>query len=512
MTVRTRIAPSPTGDPHLGTAYVALFNYCFARQHGGSFVLRIEDTDRARSTPASETLILGALRWLGLEWDEGPDIGGPHGPYRQSERGELYRAYAGQLLAQGDAFRCFATPDELAAMRRDQLARGETPRYDGRGLRLSVAEAEARAARGEPHVIRMKVPAEGVCRISDRLRGEIDIPWSQVDMQVLLKADGMPTYHLANVVDDHLMGITHVIRGEEWINSAPKHQLLYRYFGWRMPELCHLPLLRNPDHSKLSKRRNPTSINYYRAMGYLPEAVLNYLGRMGWSMPDEAEKFSLAEMLANFDLDKIRLGGPVFDVEKLDWLNGRWIRENLDERTFADRVAEWALNRRRLEPVVPLIKERIEKFTDIVPLAGFLFSGLPAYGERAFEHKTLEQADCVRILQFASWLLDEHRDWRRDALLAAVRALAEALGYKLRDFTAPLYVAIAGSPAAPPLFDAMVLLGPDLVRARLRHALAHLGGPAKKQAKQWQREFAHLVAGTGQGGDPEAVDTPGGDS
>ena len=494
MTVRTRIAPSPTGDPHVGTAYVALFNYCFARQHGGQFILRIEDTDRARSTRASEVMILEALRWLGLQWDEGPDVGGSHGPYRQSERGDIYREHAQQLLVQGDAFRCFATADDLDAMRRTQIARGETPRYDGRGLLLSAAEADARAARGEPHVIRMKVPADGVCRISDRLRGEIEIPWAQVDMQVLLKADGMPTYHLANVVDDHLMSITHVIRGEEWISSAPKHQLLYRYFGWAMPELCHLPLLRNPDHSKLSKRKNPTSINYYRDMGYLPEALLNYLGRMGWSMPDEREKFGLAEMLAAFDLDRVRPGGPVFDVAKLDWLNGRWIREDLDEGAFADRVAAWAFNRERLAPAIPLIKDRIEKFTDIVPLAGFLLAGMPTLADGAFAHKHLDRDDCVRILQFTSWRLDGLADWRRDPLFAALSELAVALGYKLRDFTAPLYVAIAGSPAAPPLFDAMVVLGPDLVRARLRHALAHLGGTSKKQAKQWQKELAELTA------------------
>lgn len=492
MSVRTRIAPSPTGDPHVGTAYVALFNYCFAHQHGGQFLLRIEDTDRMRSIQASETMILEALRWLGLRWDEGPDVGGPHGPYRQSERGDIYRAHAEQLLAQGDAFRCFATAGELETMRREQVARGETPRYDGRGLAIDPGEAAARAAAGEPHVIRMKVPASGACRFSDRLRGEIEIPWEQVDMQVLLKADGMPTYHLANVVDDHLMGITHVIRGEEWINSAPKHQLLYRYFGWEMPELCHLPLLRNPDQSKLSKRKNPTSINYYRHMGYLPEALLNYLGRMGWSMPDEREKFSLAEMLAEFDLDRVRPGGPVFDVAKLDWLNGCWIREELDEGAFAERVAAWAFNRARLEPVIPLVKGRIEKFTDLVPLAGFLFAGMPPLDDRAFDHKSLEREDCVRILQFTSWRLDVLTEWQRDRLFGELKELADALGYKLRDFTAPLYVAIAGSPAAPPLFDSMVVLGPDLVRARLRHALAHLGGPSKKQARQWQKEFAAL--------------------
>ncbi|MBK6960277.1 MAG: glutamate--tRNA ligase [Gammaproteobacteria bacterium] len=492
MTVRTRVAPSPTGDPHVGTAYIALFNYCFARRHGGQFILRIEDTDRARSTAASETMILDALRWLGLHWDEGPDVGGPHGPYRQSERGDTYRGYAEQLVAQGDAFLCFATPDELDAMRRAQLARGETPKYDGRGLQLTDAEIQARLARGEPHVIRMKIPADGVCRLQDRLRGEIEIAWSQVDMQVLLKADGLPTYHLANVVDDHLMGITHVIRGEEWINSAPKHQLLYRYFGWQMPELCHLPLLRNPDQSKLSKRKNPTSINYYRAMGYLPEALLNYLGRMGWAMPDEAEKFTLDEMLAHFDLDKVHLGGPVFDTAKLDWLNGRWIRENLDDAAFADRVAAWALNRNHLERVVPLIKDRVEKFSDIAPIASFLLSGLPALGADAFAHKTLSTDDCARILQFSAWTLEALGDWRRDPIYQALNELAVAMGHKLRDFTAPLYVAVAGATSAPPLFDSMVILGPDLVRARLRAALAHVGGPSKKQLKQWQQDFAAL--------------------
>ncbi|MGB5097340.1 MAG: glutamate--tRNA ligase [Porticoccaceae bacterium] len=492
MTVRTRVAPSPTGDPHVGTAYIALFNYCFARRHGGQFILRIEDTDRARSTAASEAMILDALRWLGLRWDEGPDVGGPHGPYRQSERGDIYRRYAEQLVAQGDAFRCFATPEELDEMRRAQLARGETPKYDGRGLQLTAAEIQARLARGEPHVVRMKVPPEGVCRLRDRLRGEIEIAWSQVDMQVLLKADGLPTYHLANVVDDHLMGITHVIRGEEWINSAPKHQLLYQYLGWQMPELCHLPLLRNPDQSKLSKRKNPTSINYYRAMGYLPEALLNYLGRMGWAMPDEAEKFTLDEMLAHFDLDRVHLGGPVFDTAKLDWLNGRWIREDLDDAAFADRVAAWALNRNHLERMVPLIKDRVEKFSNIVPIAGFLLSGLPVLGTDAFRHKTLSADDCARILQFSAWTLEALGDWRRDPIHQALNELAVAMGYKLRDFTAPLYVAIAGATSAPPLFDSMVILGPDLVRARLRAALAHVGGPSKKQLKQWQQDFAAL--------------------
>ena len=493
-TVRTRIAPSPTGDPHVGTAYIALFNLCFAKAHDGTFVLRIEDTDQSRSTLGSDLMILDSLRWLGLEWDEGPDVGGNYGPYRQSERSAIYTQYAQQLIDDGHAFYCFATPQELDEMRREQMARGETPKYDGRGLLLSGDEVKARLAAGDPYVVRMKIPEEGSCKFTDMLRGEIEIPWSQVDMQVLLKADGMPTYHLANVVDDHLMEITHVIRGEEWINSAPKHQLLYEYFGWEMPELCHMPLLRNPDKSKLSKRKNPTSINYYRDMGYLPEAVINYLGRMGWSMPNEEEKFSLQEMMDNFNIQQVHLGGPVFDVEKLDWLNGRWIRENLAESAFADRVAEWAFNRDKLTRMVPLIKERVEKFTDIVPLAGFILSGMPALDEASFEHKKLDNETVRKILQYSSWRLDNLRRWDRDEIYNELNQIAQAMDIKLRDFLFPLFVAIAGSSSAPPLFDAMALLGADITRARLRSALKAAGGVSKKQTKQWEKAYRALGA------------------
>ncbi len=281
--MRTRIAPSPTGDPHVGTAFVALINYCFARRNGGQFLLRIEDTDRARSTPASERAILDALHWLGLTWDEGPDVGGPHGPYRQSERTAIYREHADLLLEKGHAFRCFCTAERLEAMRAEQRALGKPAAYDGHCLHLTSDEVERQLAAGDPYVVRMKVPREGVCIVPDLLRGNVEFEWRTVDMQVLLKSDGMPTYHLANVVDDHLMEITHVMRGEEWLSSAPKHILLYEYFGWEMPVLCHLPLLRNADRSKLSKRKNPTGILFYKRMGYLPEALLNFLGL--WPTP-----------------------------------------------------------------------------------------------------------------------------------------------------------------------------------------------------------------------------------
>ncbi|PIE40975.1 MAG: glutamate--tRNA ligase [Gammaproteobacteria bacterium] len=493
MTVRTRVAPSPTGDPHVGTAYIALFNLAFARQHGGEFILRIEDTDQTRSTDESEKAILDSLRWLGLSWDEGPDVGGDYGPYRQSERQHMYADYARDLLEKGHAFYCFATPEELDEMRKQQMANGEAQKYDGRGLKLSQEEIDAKLAAGEPYVIRMKIPQEGVCEVQDRLRGTIEIPWEQVDMQVLLKADGMPTYHLVNVVDDHLMKITHVIRGEEWINSAPKHKLLYEYFGWDMPELIHMPLLRNPDKSKLSKRKNPTSILYYQRMGFLPEAVVNYLGRMGWSMPDEREKFTLDDMFKAFDIGRVSLGGPVFDTEKLSWLNGLWIREDLTTDQLADKFVEWAVNGDYLKPILPNIQQRIELLSDAVGLAGFYLQGMVDISAESFAHKSLTDEDTKKILQFSLWALEGIRHWTTEEIQQALSGLCNAMGYKMRDFMMPLFVAVSGKQSAPSIMDAMAHLGPDMTRARVRHAVSVFGVPGKKALKKLEKEYQGLL-------------------
>ena len=492
MTVRTRIAPSPTGDPHVGTAYIALFNLCFARQHGGQFILRIEDTDQVRSTRESEEDILKALRWLGLEWDEGPDVGGAHGPYRQSERKDIYKQYAQELVDKGHAFYCFRTPEELEAIREERRAQGLNPGIKG-DLELPADEVKRRLEAGDPYVIRMKVPDDGACVIDDLLRGTIEIEWSQVDCQILMKSDGMPTYHLANVVDDRLMGITHVIRGEEWISSAPKHQLLYKYFGWEMPQLCHMPLLRNPDKSKLSKRKNPTSINYYERMGYLPEAVLNYLGRMGWSMPDEREKFSLEEMIANFDLKRVSLGGPIFDVEKLNWLNGTWIRENLSLEQFAERVRHWAFNESRVEQTLPHIQGRVQTFSDIAPMTSFMFSGMLSLTAEQFAHGKLDEDKVKRVLQFALWKLEAQRHWSKENIFADLKGLSKAMGIKIGDFMQPMFVAIAGTPNSWSVVDSMAILGPDMTRARLRHALNLLGGFSKKETKVVEKEYEQIV-------------------
>ena len=493
MTVRTRIAPSPTGDPHVGTAYVALFNMAFAHSQGGEFLLRIEDTDQVRSTPESETAILDALHWLGLQWDEGPDNGGPKGPYRQSERSEIYRDHADQLLENGHAFRCFCSTERLDTLRQQQMENKHALGYDGLCMNLDKAEAMSRAERGESHVVRMQVPREGQCTFNDMLRGEITIDWSQVDLQVLLKADGMPTYHLANVVDDHLMEISHVIRGEEWINSAPKHILLYQYFGWETPVFCHLPLLRNVDKSKLSKRKNPTSILFYQRMGYLPEALLNYLGRMGWSMPDEREKFTLAEMLEVFDIQRVSLGGPVFDVEKLSWLNGMWIREELSDEQLADRLQEWALNRDALMAFIPFAKQRMETLSDIAPLGNYLVAGMLPITAEDLKSAGMDEEPLMEVLQYALWRLEAVQDWQRDSIFEALKSVSDAMSIKLKPFLAPLFIAIAGSSASISVMDSMNLLGADMSRARLRYAIELLGGIGKKKLKKMEKAYQQLT-------------------
>lgn len=488
MTVRTRVAPSPTGDPHVGTAYIALFNLAFAKQHGGEFILRIEDTDQVRSTAESEQAILDSLRWLGIEWSEGPDVGGQYGPYRQSERGDIYQQHVQQLLDKGHAFKCYRTAEELDALRNEKQASGSSVALKPSDLLLSAEVVAEREAAGAPFVVRMMVPEEGVCVVNDMLRGPIELDWSQVDAQVLMKSDGMPTYHLANVVDDHLMQITHVIRGEEWISSAPKHRLLYQYFGWDMPQLCHMPLLRNPDKSKLSKRKNPTSIMFYERMGFMPEAVLNYLGRMGWSMPDEREQFTLADMIAHFDIQRVSLGGPVFDVEKMRWLNSVWLRQ-LGHDDFAQRYTAWGLTGPRLKPLIPHLLPRVEVFSDVAPLAQHFLGGLLPLTAEQFEHKAFDDEKMQLTLQFGLWQLEDIRHWQRDEIEGRLFALAQQLELKVRDFLYPFFMAIAGTSSTISVLDSMVLLGPDMTRARIRNALMLFPEMGKKRLKKVEKDY-----------------------
>ena len=493
--VRVRIAPSPTGDPHVGTAYQAVFNYAFAKGRGGDLILRIEDTDRARSTPESEQAILESLRWLGIPWDEGPDVGGLHAPYRQSERTAIYREHAGRLIEAGRAYRCFCSRERLEEGREE--TRGAVTGYDRRCRSLDPGASEGRASAGEPFVVRLKVPLEGECAWRDLLRGEIRKDWASVDDQVLLKSDGYPTYHLANVVDDHLMEVSHVIRGEEWINSVPKHRLLYEYFGWEPPVFCHLPLLRNPDRSKLSKRKNPTSIGYYRRAGFLPEALRNFLGLMGWTMPNGEEKFTLQQMCENLRLEEISLGGPVFDVGKLRWLNGRYIREDYSDDALLGALEAWALGRESLRRLVPLVHKRLETFSDWGRLTSPFFADEVPFDPAQVAVKNRTPEEVVEILQLSLWRLEALREFTAPALKGLFDELAAAFGVKLRDLCMPFYVALAGSSVWTPLFESMEALGPDLVRLRVRRAIAALGGVSAKKLEAMEARYEALFGRRG---------------
>ena len=478
--VRVRIAPSPTGDPHVGTAYVALFNYAYARHHGGKFILRIEDTDQARSTPESEEAIMRSLRWLGLEWDEGPDKGGDFGPYRQSERAAIYREHAGILMEGGHAYRCFCTPERLADVRKRQReAKASFMGYDGACRDLDPAEAAARAAAGETHVVRLKMDRGGTTVLRDGIRGNVEIRNEQSDDQVLIKSDGLPTYHLANVVDDHLMGVTHVIRAEEWISSAPKHIRLYEAFGWEQPVFMHLPLLRNNDKnkSKISKRRNPVSLEYYRDAGFLPEAVLNFLALMGWSFGEDREMFTLDEMVERFDLtpDSMSLSGPVFDLEKMAWLNGKYIRELTNEQLL-ERLLAWRMGPDFLARLMPLARERIDRLDQFVPLTEYFFSGDLDYEPVAAKlvPKKRSPKDTAKMVGKLVDRLDGMRQWTPEALEAVCREFCEQEEWKPKEVFTTVRIAVAGRTAAPPLFDTMAVVGREACRWRLRQAMAFI--------------------------------------
>ncbi len=482
--VRVRIAPSPTGDPHVGTAYIALFNYVFAKKMGGKFILRIEDTDQTRARGDSEQMIFDALHWVGLSWDEGPDVGGPHAPYRQSERAEHYRSAAGELLDSGKAYRCFCTAERLTKMRKLAEAEKRNTGYDRHCRDIDPAEARNRAAQGEPHVVRLKVPISGSIVVHDQLRGEISIDATQIDDQVLLKTDGLPTYHLANVVDDHLMEITHVVRAEEWISSTPKHVLLYQAFDWEPPLFFHMPLLRNNDKSKISKRKNPVSINYYRDIGILPNALLNFLGTMGWSFGNDREKFTLEEMTEVFSWDRIALGGPVFNIEKLTALNEKYIHE-LGYEQLVDKLIEWRLDREFFLKLAPLVRERIKKLDDFIPLVEYFFSGdldlaplvpelvVPDVAPRVLAAALLELVDKLEARDgFATAIIEEEaKKW------------LEEKGWKPKHAFGVLRLAVTGRKASPGLFEVMSVLGKEITRRRIRRVADVLVAEADKAEK-----------------------------
>ena len=480
--VRVRIAPSPTGDPHVGTAYIALFNYAFAKQQGGKFVLRIEDTDQTRFRADSEQLIYDALHWLGLSWDEGPDVGGPFAPYRQSERSAIYKQHAQLLLDNNTAYRCFCTEDRLAKLRVQAKAEKRNFGYDRHCREIPRPESDTRAS-AEPHVIRLKMPLSGPITFRDRFRGDVTRDASDSDDQVLMKSDGLPTYHMANVVDDHLMEITHVVRAEEWLSSTPKHVVLYQAFGWEQPEFLHMPLLRNADKdkTKVSKRKQPTSINYYRDIGILPEAMRNFLGTMGWSLGDgKTEVFTIEQMIAEFSWDKVALGGPVFNLEKMTWMNEQYIHALTTEQ-LADRVIEWRLNKAFLTRLLPLVHRRIKKLDEIIPQTEYFFAGDLDYAPVLSELKIegVAPADLQKaVLAFVEKF--EARDGFTCAILEEeANAWAAANSWTTKQAFPLIRFALTARRASPPLFETMEVLGKEIARRRLRRAAEVIGSGGK---------------------------------
>jgi len=481
--IRVRIAPSPTGDPHVGTAYIGLLNFLYARQRGGQFVLRIEDTDRARFVSTSEQMIFDSLRWLGLEWNEGPDVGGPYGPYRQSERTEIYREHVEILLKSGHAYRSFETPEELDAMRKSQIAAKLPPRYNGAHRELTSAQIAAFEAEGRPSVIRLKVPVEGETSFRDELRGTVTFSHNNVDDQVLLKSDGFPTYHLANVVDDHLMHITDVIRAEEWISSTPKHVLLYKAFGWELPRFWHMPLLRNLDKSKISKRKNPVSLIYYRESGYLPQALMNFLGLMGGGMAQPTEEeivskglnvkqgdiFSLAQMTESYDFQRISLGGPVFDLTKLKWLNGEYLRALSPDDFFA-ALRSTIFSDDYIRRIAPLVQTRIETLAQFGDMTDFFFRDevLPAPEVFLPKKHTLEETLAFAAEQLATI---EATPFTTEELEAALKKLGTEKEWSVKDNFMLLRAIMTGKTATPPLLDSIVVFGKARTLDRLRRFL-----------------------------------------
>lgn len=477
---RTRVAPSPTGDPHVGTAFMALFDLAWARKTGGQFVLRIEDTDQNRLVEGSEQQIYDSLEWLGLQPDEGPLTGGDYGPYRQSERLDTYRPYVDQLLAEGHAYHCWCSSERLAELRREQEARKESATgYDRLCLGKTRQERAALPGFSEPPVVRMLIPDDVALEFDDIVRGTVKAP--RPDDQVILKADGFPTYHLAVVVDDHLMGINTVVRGEEWISSTPKHVLLYDWLGWERPAFAHMPLLRNPDKSKISKRKNPAArLMWFKEEGYLPEAVRNFLQLLGYAGDDDAEVKSFDEFVADFSWSKVNTVGPIFDLKKLDWLNGHYIRMltagELAERILEFESGRWSPTAQQAEVLrraVSIVQERLVLLKDALPQLDYLFV--------ADRDLVVEDEARAALPDTAGDVLDaaisvaESVPFDAEAIQAAMRErIVEGMGIKPKFAFAPIRVAISGRRVSPPLFESMELLGRESSLARLRSLRATL--------------------------------------
>jgi glutamyl-tRNA synthetase len=482
-TVRVRFAPSPTGYLHVGGARTALFNWLFARKHNGAFILRIEDTDRKRYEPEAVGNILESLRWLGLEWDEGPEVGGDYGPYYQSQRLDIYQEYARKLVESGHAYYCYCSPERLAQVREEQRRKGEPDLgYDRHCRYLTAKERAEYEAQGIVPVVRLKVPLEGQTSFHDVLHGDITVDNARLDDLVLLKSDGYPTYHLANVVDDTLMQITHIMRADEWLPSVPKHILMYQAFGWEPSVFAHLPIILSPTgKGKLSKRHGGVAVHEFQQEGYLPEAMVNFLALVGWAYDDKTEFFTRQELIEKFSLEGVSKSPAAFSYDKLEWMNGVYIRQlgldDLAERlmpflTGAGLPADLSTVRR----IVPLVQERLKKLTDTVEWVDFFFVDQISYDPALLVGKKMTAVESLVALRKARETLAALPDFQEETLEKALRALADQLGLKDRQFFGIIRVAATGKNVAPPLFGTLSILGRGRVLERMDYALKLLEG------------------------------------
>jgi glutamyl-tRNA synthetase len=482
--VRTRFAPSPTGLLHAGSIHTAMFDYLLARHTGGTFILRIEDTDVERKVEGAVENQMEALKWLGLDWDEGPGVGGPYGPYYQSQRLHLYNEAAEKLVAQGDAYYCYCSPERLEEMRKLQVARKQPPGYDRKCRNLTRDECAKYEAAGIKPVIRFKVPREGQTKFHDLIYGDVVFENSTIDDFVMLKSDGYPTYHLANVVDDYAMKITHVIRGEEWISSTPRHLLMYQAFGYTPPEYVHMPVIVGADRAKLSKRRGAIPILEYRDMGYLPEALFNFLVLIGWSLDDKTEIMTRQQMIESFSLERMGKTAAGFNQEKLDWMNGVYIR-SLAVEDFARRIMPFLesglppeikrpLDAGYVARIAPLIQERTKRLTEAPALTVFFFKEDLTYDPALLIAKNMDKASTLKAIEVSLNKLKQLNPFDETSLETLLRPLAAELGLKAGQLFSVLRTAVTGELATPPLFQTMAVLGRERCVKRLAAALEKL--------------------------------------
>ena len=473
--IRVRFAPSPTGFVHLGSLRTALYNYLFARHHNGTFVLRIEDTDQARYTEGAVENLLSTLQWAGLDYDEGPEKNGSYGPYYQSQRRDIYNKYVDQLLTDGNAYRCFCSEERLQNIRETQIARKETPKYDGLCRNLSVQESEGRAAK-ESFVVRLKIPESGEKIVKDIIRGEVIFQNELIDDQVLIKSDGFPTYHLANVVDDHLMRISHVIRGEEWLLSMPKHILLYEYLGWEKPQFAHLPLLLNEDRSKLSKRQGDVAVEDYRKKGYLPQALVNFVALLGWNRGDDQEMFSFAELVESFSLERVSKAGAIFNREKLDWMNGVYLREIPEEEYVSHAITalkDAGLNTgndSKNNLIVRAVRKSLSHLDEIKAKTSLFYNDqITEYDDNALEW--LKKNDSKIVFKAMTEEIENLPEIDLNSFKSVMGNVQKNTGIKGKDLWMPVRAAMTGLTEGPELPLVIDILGKDKMLKFLKQAM-----------------------------------------